>query len=35
MIRENAIDVMNRISENIMVSKLVYRNTMKRGKRRY
>jgi len=32
MIRENAIDVMNRISENIMISKLVYRSVMKKNK---
>jgi len=30
MNRENAIDAMNRISENIMVSKLVYRSVMKK-----
>lgn len=30
MIRENAIDAMNRISENIMISKLVYRSRMKK-----
>jgi len=32
MNRENAIDAMNRISENIMVSKLFYRNVMKKAK---
>ncbi len=32
MIRENVIDVMNRISENIMISRLIYRNRVtKRG----
>lgn len=29
---ENVIDAMNRISENIMVSKLVYRSVMKKTK---
>lgn len=31
MIRENAIDAMNRISENIMISKLIYRSRMKKS----
>lgn len=35
MIRENAIDAMNRICENVMVSKIVYRNIMKKSKNRY
>lgn len=26
MIRENVIDVMNRINENIVITKLIYRN---------
>ena len=30
MILENAIDFMNRISENVMVSKVVYRNIMRK-----
>lgn len=29
---ENVIDAMNRISENIMVSKLAYRSVMKKTK---
>lgn len=31
MRRENVIDAMNRISENIMISKLVYRSRTRRG----
>ena len=31
MKRENAIDVMNRISENVMISKLIYRSKVRRG----
>lgn len=30
MLRENVIDAMNRISENIMISKLVYRSRMRK-----
>ena len=30
MITENVIDVMNRINENIAVSKLIYRSKMKK-----
>lgn len=26
MVRENVIDVMNRINENIVITKLIYRN---------
>ena len=29
---ENVMDVMNKINENIMVSKLVYRSVMKKTK---
>ena len=29
---ENVIDVMNKINENIVVSKLVYRNVTKKNK---
>lgn len=29
---ENVMDAMNKISENIMVSKLVYRSVMKKNK---
>ena len=35
MIRENVIDVMNRISENIMVSKLVYRSVTRKNKKKF
>ncbi len=35
MIRENVIDAMNKISENVMVSKLVYRNVMKKNRNKY
>lgn len=31
MNRENAIDVMNRISENIMISKLIYRSKSRKS----
>lgn len=32
MNRENVIDAMNRINQNIVLSKLVYRNVMKGNK---
>lgn len=35
MILENAIDAMNRISENIMVSKIAYRNVIKKKNNAY
>ena len=31
MIRENAIDALNRISENIVITKLMYRSKTKRS----
>ncbi len=30
MIRENVIDALNRLSENVMISKLVYRSRIRR-----
>lgn len=32
---ENVIDVMNRINENIVISKLVYRSVLRRNKDMY
>lgn len=33
MTRENVIDALNRISENVMISKLIYRSRLRRRNR--
>ncbi len=33
MIRENVIDALNKMSENVMISKLIYRSKIRRRNR--